>query len=43
VPETFATKQQLEQLGVKLGVDVHAALDAGTKASRRRKAKKAAA
>ncbi|GBF87963.1 transcription initiation factor IIB [Raphidocelis subcapitata] len=41
VPETFATKQQLEALGAKLGVDVNAAVDAGgSKAARKRKKQK---
>jgi hypothetical protein len=41
VPETYATKQQLEALGAKLGVDVKAAVDAGGKAARKRKKQKA--
>jgi hypothetical protein len=40
VPESFATKQQLEQLGAKLGVDVNAAVDIGSKAARKRKKQK---
>lgn len=40
MPENYATKQQLEQLGAKLGVDVHAAPDAGNKAGRKRKKQK---
>lgn len=41
MPETYATKQQLEALGAKLGVDVKAAVDAGGKAARKRKKQKA--
>jgi hypothetical protein len=37
VPETYASRAQLEQLAARLGVDVHAALDAGSKAARKRK------